>query len=240
MTTTDPTRLPGSVLPGSVVRGESAEDPTVAIPVVPRQYRPAAPAHAYPPPPHAGAPTAPTAPMAPLPVLDPYGPPAGLGCPPPPGYRGAQRGPRRAGLVVAGVLGGVLASVLVVGLVAGGSPVVAPATFDVGGTLSLPARSSQIGSFTGSSTEGAACEGAGGYSDISAGRAVTVYDPEGTLVGAGVLSRGTVSYPSCTFAFTVTGVPAGSTLYEVEISHRGRIPFTQDEAAAGLSLSLGD
>ncbi|MEU7815278.1 hypothetical protein [Pseudonocardia sp. NPDC049154] len=61
MTTTQPERQAcgAGVLPDEVVRGEVAEDPTIAIPVVPRQYVPV-------PPPH------------PRPIADPYGPPAGL------------------------------------------------------------------------------------------------------------------------------------------------------------------
>lgn len=87
------------------------------------------------------------------------------------------------------------------------------------------------------------CAGKGGYSDITAGAAVTIYNADGTIVGAGNLGAGVAdshtthngnttitSAGGCAFPFTVTNVPTGSSFYQYEISHRGRITFTLGEA----------
>ena len=72
-----------------------------------------------------------------------------------------------------------------------------------------------------------------------------VYDTAGMVVGTGRLTGGTVDYApglgdsTCRFAFTVTGIPDSSDIYQVEISHRGEVASTHDEARSGLSLSLG-
>ena len=88
-------------------------------------------------------------------------------------------------------------------------------------------------------TDGVPCTGIGGYSDMKPGAAVTIFDAGGTIVGASALGTGTATGAStyaiphadkCAFPFTVAHVPTGSTFYQYEISHRGRITFTADEA----------
>ena len=75
-----------------------------------------------------------------------------------------------------------------------------------------------------------ACRGTSGYSDINRGAEVTVFDADGTLVGAGNLETGTRDSPggSCVFPFTVD-VDGGGDLFQVEVSDRGRLTFQRDE-----------
>jgi hypothetical protein len=222
MTAADPTRLPDAV-----VRGESTEDPTVVIPVVPRPRPPMPPPVAPPPGPPLGPP-----PFAQVP--NPYGPPAGLGgYPPPPAYAPAPRRPR-AGWVVGGLVGAVAAVALLVGIAAA-----VPSTITVTGAFTLVDEG--YGRFgVGSFTPGGSCRGDGGYSDIHAGTQVTIADAAGSVVGTGRLGTGTASSSTtCEFTFTVADVPAGEDFYRLTISRRGTMTYTAEELEAGPELSLG-
>lgn len=87
---------------------------------------------------------------------------------------------------------------------------------------------------------GASCVGTGGFNDIREGTQVVIRDETGTTVGVGQLEAASASLSTrCTFAFTVDGVPTGADFYEVEISHRGGITFSQEELERGVSLTLG-
>lgn len=84
------------------------------------------------------------------------------------------------------------------------------------------------------------CEGTGGYDDIREGTQVTVYSSAGEVLGTGALGSSTYLYPVCEFALTVDGVPAGHDFYQVEVSHRGKIAVSDEEARAGeVALTLG-
>jgi hypothetical protein len=76
---------------------------------------------------------------------------------------------------------------------------------------------------------------------FGAGTAVTVYDSSGAVVAVSQLGRGSGSYSSgCRFSFSVPDVPTGERFYQVEISHRGKMNLTADEAEAGSAAwSLG-
>ncbi|WP_055713143.1 hypothetical protein [Streptomyces torulosus] len=107
-----------------------------------------------------------------------------------------------------------------------------PNTFTLTGTFEL--------------TEGAVgdglggCEGSGGYDDITEGTAVTVYDAAGTVVATGRLGDSTLSSGTCAFEVVVEDVPRGEDFYKVEISHRGTVQLSGDEAEAGqFGASLG-
>ena len=84
------------------------------------------------------------------------------------------------------------------------------------------------------------CQGTGGYDDISEGTQVTVYSSAGEVLGTGYLDSATYLDPVCEFELTVDGVPAGHDFYQVEVSHRGKIAVSDDEARAGeVALTLG-
>ncbi|MER6135567.1 hypothetical protein [Streptomyces sp. NPDC001815] len=84
------------------------------------------------------------------------------------------------------------------------------------------------------------CKGSGGFDDIAEGTAVTVYDAAGTVIATGHLGDSTLSSGTCTFDVAVEGVPKGKEFYKVEISHRGTVQLSADDAEAGLfGASLG-
>ncbi|SEF26432.1 hypothetical protein SAMN05421837_103304 [Amycolatopsis pretoriensis] len=140
-------------------------------------------------------------------------------------------------LVLAAVAGGALVGALWVGLdLAGaGAPISPPGTsgeaFDLRGTFTL--NSGGYGYST--------CGGSGGYSDITTGTAVTVYNAAGTVLSQGALGTGRPNGAgSCVFTLSAPNVPAGEKFYLVEVSHRGRIMVQPEDARNGnVALSLG-
>ncbi|MGW6983415.1 hypothetical protein ACWGE1_28920 [Streptomyces sp. NPDC054932] len=108
-----------------------------------------------------------------------------------------------------------------------------PDTFSTTGGLIL----SDSGGYL---TVGTACEGKGGYKDIGAGTEVTVTDAAGKVVAAGSLHEGEIVGRACMLRFTVEGIPEGSKLYRVEVSHRGALTKTEQELRDGdLAFTLG-
>lgn len=112
--------------------------------------------------------------------------------------------------------------------------------FDLAGTLLLNGRTSHDGS--------GGCVGSGGYSDITEGAPVTVYDSTGTVIATGQLGGGddrgwtptadTERSNQCWFTFTVS-VP-NADFYQVEVSHRGKQTYKRSQAQSGsIALTLG-
>jgi hypothetical protein len=84
------------------------------------------------------------------------------------------------------------------------------------------------------------CHGYRGYNDIDQGSSVTVYDAKGTVIATGALGQGVPTGASCRFPINVENVPDGSTFYQVEVSHRGKITVQAADAQAGrFAVSLG-
>lgn len=140
-------------------------------------------------------------------------------------------------LLLAAAAGGALVGALWVGLdlADSGVPISPPGTsgkaFDLRGTFTL--YSGGYGYST--------CGGSGGYSDITTGTTVTVYNAAGTVLSQGALGTG---HPdgadSCVFSLAAPNVPAGEKFYLVEVSHRGRIMVQPEDARNGnVALSLG-
>ncbi|MFJ9780504.1 hypothetical protein ACIRSS_13035 [Amycolatopsis sp. NPDC101161] len=140
-------------------------------------------------------------------------------------------------LVLAAAAGAALVGALWVGLdlADSGAPLTPPGTsgeaFDLRGTLTL--NSGGYGYST--------CGGSGGYSDITTGTAVTVYNAAGTVLSQGALGTGRPNGAgSCVFTLSAPNVPAGEKFYLVEVSHRGRIMVQPEDARNGnVALSLG-
>ncbi|MBL1287261.1 hypothetical protein JKV81_10455 [Streptomyces sp. For3] len=87
------------------------------------------------------------------------------------------------------------------------------------------------------------CEGSGGYTDIGIGTSVTVYDAAGSVIATSalLLSEFDATAGSCTYDVAVEDVPADEDFYQVEISHRGKLQLSADEAKSGsFSGTLGD
>ncbi|GAA3483266.1 hypothetical protein GCM10018966_077980 [Streptomyces yanii] len=86
------------------------------------------------------------------------------------------------------------------------------------------------------------CEGSGGYDDIMLGTSVTVYDAAGAVIATSalLLSEYDETAGTCTYDVSVADVPGGQDFYQVEISHRGKIQLSAEEAkSGGFSGSLG-
>lgn len=109
----------------------------------------------------------------------------------------------------------------------------APNTFTLLGTFSL---------YGTSSTSGGSCHGTGGYSDIADGASVTVYDAAGKVDAVGAITKPQqTGLLGCAFSVVVSNVPTGEKFYQVEVTHRGKVTVTADDAKAGrVSLSLGN
>ena len=90
------------------------------------------------------------------------------------------------------------------------------------------------------------CVMLGGYSDISSGASVTVYDALGAIVGSSNLSTGRTTrldhqdlggyVAICAFDFSLTVSP--SDFFQVEVSHRGKVTVAREDASS-IVLSLG-
>lgn len=89
-------------------------------------------------------------------------------------------------------------------------------------------------------TDGTSCRGTGGYDDIAEGTSVTVYDAAGGVAATGSLGASTYVAGICTFKVAVPDVPKGEKFYQVEVSHRGKIQLSREEAETGkLATTLG-
>jgi hypothetical protein len=143
-------------------------------------------------------------------------------------------------LVLAAAAGAALVGALWIGLdLAGsGTPIGPPGSsgtsaeaFDLSGTFTLHSTGYSYST----------CGGSGGYSDITAGTAVTVYNAAGTVLSQGALGTGhSDGIGTCVFSLSAPNVPAGEKFYLVEVSHRGRIMVQPDDARYGrVALSLG-
>lgn len=114
-------------------------------------------------------------------------------------------------------------------------------TFTVRGELDLVGESSSA--WLNDAQTGGACYSASGYEDVAQGVAVTIRNGQGDKVALGRLSGGTTADVSktprvCVFRFKIAGVPLGSEVYSVEVSHRGEIDFKRADAGS-LALTLG-
>lgn len=85
------------------------------------------------------------------------------------------------------------------------------------------------------------CHGTGGYDDIGTGTSVTVYGAKGDVVATGQLGGGKeTGFGACDFTVNVPDVPRGEKFYKVEVSHRGTLQLTAEEAENGeFAGSLG-
>ncbi|TXS07938.1 hypothetical protein EAO68_38130 [Streptomyces sp. wa22] len=108
----------------------------------------------------------------------------------------------------------------------------APDTFTLIGTFTLTEGAIR--------TEGENCRGNGGYDDIARGTSVTVYNAAGEVAATGSLGESEYSVGACAYIVTVDDVPKGEKFYQVEVSHRGKVQMTAEEAEAGkLAATLG-
>ncbi|UUU37942.1 hypothetical protein [Streptomyces sp. NBC_00162] len=109
-----------------------------------------------------------------------------------------------------------------------------PATFQMGGSMKISGDYKSV-----SKDYGGGCSGVGGYKDIRAGAQVNVYDSAGRVLATGSLDKGaateskTGTVTVCTFPVIVNDVPTGAGLYQVEVSHRGKLSISEADAVTG-------
>ncbi len=90
---------------------------------------------------------------------------------------------------------------------------------------------------------GHACQVDDAYPDLRFGAEVVIRDRYAMLAGFGTLNPGIVTVLSpasqaCVFTFTVQNVSPADGPWTFEIVHRGRLPFTQTQAA-DLKMRVG-
>ncbi|MEV7949727.1 hypothetical protein ACTOXX_11220 [Streptomyces rubiginosohelvolus] len=107
----------------------------------------------------------------------------------------------------------------------------------------VPAVFTLTGAFAlteGATRNGDGCIGTGGYDDIAEGTSVTVYDGTGKVAATGNLGKSKYAVGACAFEVRIPDVPKGEKFYQVEVSHRGKVQLSAEEAEAGkLSVALG-
>ncbi|WP_018682167.1 hypothetical protein [Actinokineospora enzanensis] len=142
-----------------------------------------------------------------------------------------------------------LATALVLVLTIGSKPTPDPAAAQAPAVTSFTFRgwlhitdTSGI-STTGDTGTGTSCEGRGGYKDVRRGAAVTVYSSTGEVLAVGELGAsrftGNALAGDCAITFGVT-VPDGHDIYQVEVTHRGKVAVTAADARNGhANLTLG-
>jgi hypothetical protein len=113
-------------------------------------------------------------------------------------------------------------------------------TFTLHGTIAVVDQ----GSLLNRDSAGSACAAPAGYDDVTAGAQAVVKTSNGNTVAYGTPGAGTWvwdgSADSCTFPFTVAGIPTGGGPYSVEVGHRGAVDFTQADTEKGtFGLTLG-
>jgi hypothetical protein len=94
----------------------------------------------------------------------------------------------------------------------------------VSGDLSLT-----DGSLFSDLSNGASCEGSGGYKDIQAGDEVIIEDEAGKTLSTGQLGPGAYDGASCVFEFKFTGVPKAGFYRIHQSGDRGVLQYSYDD-----------
>ncbi|MCD2105291.1 MULTISPECIES: hypothetical protein [Rhodococcus] len=82
------------------------------------------------------------------------------------------------------------------------------------------------------------CAGKGGYKDLSEGASVTIGDQSGKTVATGSIASSEYVSGACMLTFSIQ-VPAKLDFYQVEVSHRGVVTYSNEEARSGPFMSIG-
>ncbi|MFI2644452.1 hypothetical protein [Streptomyces sp. NPDC018610] len=162
----------------------------------------------------------PTIPAPPLPTVPPMQP-----VPPK-----SRISPLAAGILGLAVGAGIVGSIWAITANSGPGT---PETFTLKGTFTLTEDASDNGL--------GGCEGTGGYEDIQEGASVTVYGAGGDVIATGSLGDSdSPGYGTCAYDIAIPDVPKGEKFYKVEVSHRGTVQMTAEEAENGeLAATLG-
>jgi hypothetical protein len=160
--------------------------------------------------------------------------------PPPPAYPPAAGAPESTRSRLNPLGAGVLGLLVGAGLVGGAWAVTAnsgPGTFTLKGSFAL--TDSVYTDPDDNSCRGSADSG---YDDIAEGTSVTVYGADGDVIATGSLGESESDEDGgiCTFKIAVPDVPKGQKFYKVEVSHRGTVQLSGEQAENGeLAATLG-
>jgi hypothetical protein len=89
------------------------------------------------------------------------------------------------------------------------------------------------------SSDGASCQGANGYSDVSRDTQVTVKNGKGEVLATAALGEGKGTSANCTFSFSFP-VTEGQDRYVVSVGHRGEFSYTFGQLRSqGVQIHLG-
>ncbi|WP_206326330.1 MULTISPECIES: hypothetical protein [unclassified Streptomyces] len=154
----------------------------------------------------------------------------------PPAMPAPEPAKKRLSPLAAGLLGVALGAGAVGGIwaITANSGPSEPATFTLEGTFELTESTDSDGN--------GGCRGAydSGYDDIAEGTGVTVYGASGDVIATGSLGDSTYDSFTCKFDIAIEDVPKGEKFYKVEVSHRGTVQLSAEEAENGeLAASLG-
>ena len=96
-----------------------------------------------------------------------------------------------------------------------------------------------VGDVTSIATDGASCEGTGGYSDIGSNTQLFVKNGKGEILATTSLGQGRGSEVTCTFSFSFP-VTEGQDRYVVSVGRRGEFSYTFGQLQThGLQIHLG-
>lgn len=91
----------------------------------------------------------------------------------------------------------------------------------------------------GIASDGTACQGANGYSDVNPGTIVTVKNGKGDVLATTTLGPGKGDAASCTFSFSVP-LTEGQDRYVLSVGRRGEFSYTFEQLVAkGIRMQLG-
>lgn len=142
---------------------------------------------------------------------------------------------KRRGLILLGALGVVVAAGLGVSKATGGGG--GAPTITLHGSQALMQDTGMYSSRNYSTYSGT-CEGTGGYNDMAEGAEVTIHDAQNTVIATGHLNAGSDEGGMCVFTWSIPDVPVQK-FYGVQVTHRGTITFTAQDAEGSLDTSLG-
>jgi hypothetical protein len=111
-------------------------------------------------------------------------------------------------------------------------------TVTVSGTFVLT-DTRPVADVTSIATDGASCEGTGGYSDIGSNTQLFVKNGKGEILATTSLGKGHGSEVTCTFSFSFPATE-GQDRYVVSVGRRGEFSYTFDQLRTqGVQIRLG-
>ncbi|MDI9900275.1 hypothetical protein QM716_10450 [Rhodococcus sp. IEGM 1409] len=129
------------------------------------------------------------------------------------------------------IIGGVVIAAIVIAIIAVFTlRDTEPKTFNLEGNVGIIDGASELSDNR--------CAGKGGYKDLSEGASVTIGDEAGKTVATGSITGSEYIDGACMLTFSIP-VPADLDFYQVEVSHRGVVTYSNEDARSGPFMSIG-